>query len=248
MAVTWNPWHGCRPVSPGCQNCYVYAMDRLHGRDSSQIYRTRTFDLPLAKDRQGAFKIPSGTLVYTCFTSDFFLEEADPWRPRAWEIIRRRRDLQFLFITKRIHRFWDCIPSDWGSGYPNVHIGCTAEDQQRAEERLPLFLRAPICRRSIACEPLLGPIDLSPYLGPEITEVLAGGESGRHARVCDFQWILDLRSQCIQAQVPFAFHQTGAKLKKDGRLYTIPRSQQHPQARRANVDWNLRDRGPIDWE
>lgn len=59
-------------------------------------------------------------------------------------MIRRRPDLTFLFITKRIRRLSACLPPDWGAGYDNVHIGCTVEDQLRAEERLPVFLTLPI--------------------------------------------------------------------------------------------------------
>ncbi len=236
MSVTWNPWHGCRKISPGCQNCYVYRMDQAHGRDGSHIAKTANFSLPMARDRRGFWKIPPGELVYTCFTSDFFLEDADPWRPEAWAMIRRRQDLRFLFLTKRIHRFWDCIPDDWGEGYENVHICCTAEDQDRADFRLPLFRQAPIRYKSIACEPLLGPMDLRSYLGPWVQEVMVGGESGQQARVCDYAWVLSIREQCVQAGVAFSYHQTGARLWKDGRLYRIPRDQQHRQAKRAGID------------
>ena len=37
-------------------------------------------------------------------TVNELLEDADPWRPEAWEMMRRRRDLQFFFVTKRIDR------------------------------------------------------------------------------------------------------------------------------------------------
>lgn len=55
-------------------------------------------------------------LVYTCFSSDFLLEEADPWRGACWEMIRSRPDCSFLFLTKRIDRFAVCAPDDWGDG------------------------------------------------------------------------------------------------------------------------------------
>lgn len=235
-AWSWNPWHGCRKLSPGCQHCYVYRMDARHGRDASQVRRLQDFDLPLRRRRDGSYKIPPGELVYTCFTSDFLLEDADPWRPAAWEIIARRRDLRFLFITKRIHRLADCLPPDWGTGYPHVEICCTVEDAARAGERLPLFRQAPVCRRSIICEPLLGPIDLRPWLGKWVSLVMAGGESGPQARVCRYEWVLSLREQCREAGVPFRFRQTGALFEKDGRRYHIPRGEQYDQARRAGID------------
>lgn len=47
-------------------------------------------------------------------TSDFFIDEADQWRSDIWQIIKRRRDLDFFIITKRIHRFYEGLPEDWG--------------------------------------------------------------------------------------------------------------------------------------
>lgn len=241
MSVGWNLWHGCRKYSPGCQNCYVYRGDERYGRDPAVVRKTGDFDLPIRKDRHGAYKIPPGTLVYTCFTSDFFLEDADGWRGEAWRMIKRREDLSFFLITKRILRFPACVPDDWGDGYPNVSIACTVEDQQRADERLPVYRAAAIRTKAVICEPLLGPIDLSDWLGSWVSQVVAGGESGELARPCDYRWILSLRDQCRKAGVPFRFKQTGARLIKDGRLYRIPRAQQHRQAKKAGIDWDPLD-------
>lgn len=237
MAVNWNPWHGCHKLSPGCMNCYVYRMDAKREKDSSKVTKNKDFSLPLKRKRDGSYKIPSGEMIYTCFTSDFFVEDADPWREEAWKMMRERSDCRFLMITKRIDRFWSCIPEDWGQGYPNVHICCTAENQDRADYRLPLYKEAPIRYKSIICEPLLERMDLSPYLGDWVLEVIAGGESGNEARVCDYDWILDLREQCITKGVSFHFKQTGARFKKDGKYYRIKRQFQHKQARKAGIDW-----------
>lgn len=237
MSVTWNLWHGCHKISAGCAHCYVYRMDEKHGKDSSLVHKTGDFNLPVRRNRTGAYKIPAGELVYTCFTSDFLLEDADQWRQEAWQFIRERRDLTFLFITKRIHRFMDCLPEDWGGGYPNVCIGCTVENQERADFRLPLFRQAPIQHKIIICEPLLERVDLSPYLGSWVEQVVAGGESGQEARVCDYDWVLSLREECIRRQVAFRFKQTGARFRKDGRLYAVRRPYQHSQAAKAGIDY-----------
>ena len=61
------------------------------------------------------------------------------------------------------------------------------------------------------------------FLDDDIEDVSTGGESGIDARVCDYQWILDLRDQCISKNVSFRFHQTEARLLKDGRTYSIRR-------------------------
>ena len=235
--ANWNPWHGCRKFSPGCRHCYMYRTDERYGRDPSLIAKTQDFSLPVKKDRAGNWKLPSGTLVWTCFTSDFLLEDADAWRQEAWAMMHMRPDLSFFFITKRIHRLIQCLPPDWGAGYKNVHIACTVEDQERADCRLPLFQQAPVCQKTIVCSPLLEELDLTPYLGPWVEQVVAGGESGPEARICKFDWIRSLRAQCEQAGVAFRFQQTGAFFFKEGKYYHIPRKFQHLQARRANIDY-----------
>lgn len=119
----------------------------------------------MRRTRTGTYKIPAGSTVFTCFSSDFFVEEADPWRPEAWEMIRERSDLHFFMITKRIDRLEANLPPDWEAGYPHVTICCTVENQERADYRLPIYRDAPIRHKIIICEPLLGPIDLSPWPG-----------------------------------------------------------------------------------
>lgn len=234
---SWNPWHGCHKFSAGCQNCYVYRIDSRHGKDSSSISKTADFNLPLKKKRNGEFKIPPKSLVYACFTSDFLLEEADEWRINAWKMIRFRSDLHFMFITKRIHRLKSLLPDDWGDGYDNVTIGCTMENQDRVDFRLPIFKELPIKHKIIVCEPLLERIDLSNHLGEWVERVVVGGESGSEARVCNYDWILDLRSQCMEHHVSFYFKQTGAKFVKDEKLYRVKRQFQHSQARKSGISF-----------
>ena len=233
----WNPWHGCRKLSEGCRNCYVYRIDARHGRDSREVAKTSAFDFPVRRNRRGEYKLASGNTVYTCFSSDFFLEEADEWRPIAWEMIRERSDLHFFIITKRIDRFGIGLPVDWGEGYEHVTVCCTVENQDRADYRLPIYREMPIRHKQIVCEPLLEAVDLMPYLGSWVEQVIVGGESGGKARICDYGWILDLRRQCMERDVAFRFRQTGARLLKDGRVFRIPRSLQHVQACKAAIDF-----------
>ena len=234
----WNPWHGCKKLSPGCKNCYVYRRDEEVGRDASLVSQTKDFNLPLKKGRNHTFKLkPEDGTVYTCMTSDFFLNEADAWRDECWQMISLRKDLNFYIITKRIDRFSDCIPLDWKDGYDNVTICCTCENQEMADYRLPIFLSLPIKNKEIICEPILEEINLEKYLAPEIKCVIAGGESGNTARECNFDWILNLRKQCESKNVSFYFKQTGAKFIKDGKLYEIDRKFQLSQANKANVNY-----------
>ena len=247
--ANWNPWHGCRKVSAGCLHCYMHRMDDNRGIDGTIVRRTADFSLPARQNRQGGFKLEPGTMVYTCFTSDFLVEEADPWRQEAWAMMRQRADLTFFFITKRIERLERCAPPDWGAGYPNVFFGCTMENQQMADRRMPVFLAAPIARRTVICEPLLGSIELGRWLeGGRIFQLVVGGESGPEARVCDYRWILSLREQCLAAGVSFSFKQTGARFLKDGRLYRVPRGLQHAQAKKAGIDYLRRWDGSVTQE
>lgn len=233
----WNPWHGCHKLSAGCVNCYVYRTDGKHGIDSSVVVKTKSFGLPVRKKRDGSYKIGAGEMVYTCFSSDFFVEDADEWRGEAWEMIRSRPDLRFLIITKRIDRLQAVVPDDWGEGYDNVTICCTMENQERADYRLPIYRAAPVKHKIIVCEPLLSAVDLSPYLGAWVEQVIVGGESGREARTCHYDWVLGIRRQCVEHGISFRFRQTGARLLKDGQLYRIRRQFQHSQARKAGIDY-----------
>ena len=237
--LIWNPWHGCHKLSAGCQNCYVYRRDSQFGKDSSAVSQTANFDLPARKNRKQEYRLPAGEEIFTCGTSDFFLAEADDWRADAWRFIKQRPDLTFWIITKRIDRFMARLPADWGEGYANAHIGCTAENQDRADYRLPIFLRMPIRHRFIICEPLLEAVDLGPYLlADQIEQVIAGGESGPDGRLCRYDWVLSLREQCAARQIAFRFKQTGTHFQKGDKQYTIPRKKQMSQAHKAGIDWD----------
>lgn len=237
----WNPWHGCTKISPGCKYCYVYRQDEMYGSTvaSSLCRKTQAFGLPLKRRRDGSFKIPPGKLILTCFTSDFLLNDADPWRAECWRMMSLRKDCLFYFFTKRIDRLEECLPPDWGDGYDNVLVGCTVENQEMADYRLPIFRALPVRHKSIIVSPLLGHVDLSGHIDNTIEEVAVGGESGTRARPCNYDWILDLRRQCVEKDVPFRFHQTGAFFIKDGKTYRIQRGYQIEQARKAGIDYRI---------
>lgn len=235
MKTLWSPWHGCHKCSPGCANCYVYYLDKIRDKDASIVNRSKTnFNLPLKKNRKGDYKIPSGTEVATCFTSDFFLEEADSWRYEAWEIIKKRKDVNFLICTKRIERFDVSLPKDWHEGYSNVIIAVTAENQKMADIRVPILLNIKAKRKMILVAPILEYVDLKPYLKTgEIEQVSVGGESYQNARVCDFSWIKKIYLDCKLYNVKFDFHQTGSSFLKDGKLYKIKHHEEYQQAKKG---------------
>ena len=240
MEVTWNPWHGCTKYSEGCRNCYVYRQDEMFGRDSTICKKTNDFNLPIKKDRRGNYKIPSGSLIMTCFSSDFLLSDADSWRDECLEMMKTRSDCMFYFFTKRIERLNFSVPD-------NVIVGCTCENQKMADYRLPIFKKLNIKYKTIILAPMLEKMDISKYLGSDIYEVNVSGESGssqqiraQQVRALNYDWVLDIRNQCIKANVNFGFHQTGARFIKDGKEYFIERKYQLSQAKKADIDFTCK--------
>src|SRR5579863_217830 len=99
----WNPWIGCTKVSEGCALCYMYTLERRWGRDPEIVRRasSESFRAPLRWQRKAEGGPSARRLVFTCSLSDFFHEDADPWRPEAWEIVRRTPLLTYQILTKR---------------------------------------------------------------------------------------------------------------------------------------------------
>lgn len=233
----WNPWRGCRKCSEGCLYCYIHKGDAKRGINTVEIVKTKDFTKPVEKKKSGEYKMKSG-IVYLCFSTDFFIEEADGWRGECWKMIRQRQDCTFLFLTKRIDRFMDCIPDDWGSGYENVVVCCTIENQKNADYRLSIFKELPIKHKCITAQPLIEAINLEKYLdGIEL--VVVGGESDKNARPLDHDWVLDIREQCIRKKVNFEFRQCGTHFIKDGKNYMIQTRDLTKQAKLANIDYKV---------
>ena len=225
MHDIWNPWHGCVKCSEGCQNCYMYFLDRVHGRNGAEIYRTRAgFNYPLQTYKNGKYKIQSGELIRVCMTSDFFLEEADEWRNKAWDIMKERSDVKFFLLTKRPQRVKQCLPPDWGNGWENVFFNVTGENQRRADERIPILLDLPFKHKGIMCAPFIGEVSIEKYLSDgQIEQVICGGENYDGARPCNFEWVKKLRQECEKYNITFCFIETGTNFIKDGKKYHIPK-------------------------
>lgn len=244
MHDIWNPWHGCVKISEGCENCYMYFLDSQRGMDGSKIFRTKNgFDYPLQKDRRGNYKVKSGEKIRVCMTSDFFLPEADEWRPEAWEIMRLRSDVIFFLLTKRPQRIAECLPPDWGGGWENIFMNVTAENQRRADERIPILLSLPFKHKGVMCAPFIGEVSLKSYLATgQLEQVLCDGENYSGARPCNYDWVKRLHDECVEADVTFVFCGTGRRFIKDGRLYKIEgNGLQSDQAFKSGLSYKGRE-------
>ena len=141
--------------------------------------------------------------------------ELDHTRARLWPIIEQTPSLDWLLLTKRPQHVRRLAPWAPGAWPRNVWLGTTAETQRWANERIPRLLENQAAIHFASCEPLLGAIDLTRWLGvPQPTNtslnwVIAGGESGSKARPMNPAWAADLRDKCAAAGVPFHFKQWG---------------------------------------
>jgi len=214
--ASWNPWHGCEKVSPGCKFCYMFADKKRYGQDPTKVTRSSsaTFNAPL--------KWKEPRKIFTCSWSDWFIDKADPWRDEAWDIIRRTPHHIYQILTKRPERIKDHLPADWGEGWPNVWLGVSVEDQAR-KHRIDTLREIPASVRFLSCEPILedlGQLDLT-----GIAWVIAGGESGPGARPFDLDWGRNLIDQCAAAEVPIFVKQLGAVAVQTGKRVSLQDSK-----------------------
>lgn len=237
--VMWNPWHGCHKVSTGCAHCYMYSLDKSRGiLDSHIIKKTGQFNLPLKKHRDKTYVIPSNTKVMVCMTSDFFIEEADIFREKAWEMMEYRKDVLFMIPTKRPERVINTLPTWWGSGLENVWLNVSTENQEMAELRIPILLSLPFKHKGIMASPLLEEINIEKYLQyNKIEAVYAAGENYTGARKFDFDWAKSLQLQCKKYNTTFSLFETGSNFVKDGKRYNIPISKQKEQALKSGLNF-----------
>lgn len=239
---SWSPWHGCQRVSPGCEHCYAEAGSvrnpgvlGVWGPQGTRVI-SKSWDKPLAWDR-AARKAGERRRVFPSLCDPFEdREELVNPRIKFFDLIRRTPDLDWLLLTKRPEHAKQWLEGSRVQGLwplPNVWLGVSVEDQKRADERIPVLLEIPAAVRYLSLEPLLGPVDVAPYLEgawcadadpdspgrecPGIDWCIVGGESGRAARPCDVAWIRSIRDQCKAADVPVFVKQLGANAIDSGR-------------------------------
>jgi protein gp37 len=183
----------------------MYRDQLRFGKDPTQVVKaaTDTFMAPFWH-----WKEPRK--VFVCSWSDFFIEEAGPWRDAAWQIIHDLAPQHtYQILTKRPERIAQCLPADWGKGYPNVWLGVTAENQDQWDLRVGKLRRTPAAVHFVSVEPMLSAIDATDDLPeadnpnpPDMSWVIIGTESGPQRRPARGVWVQNLVNQCRAVQVP----------------------------------------------
>lgn len=212
---TWNPVTGCTKISPGCKNCYAERMAfRLQAM--GQPNYVNGFDLTLHEhmlERPLHWKKPQ--LIFVNSMSDLFHKDVpETYIQRVFDVMRRAHWHQFQVLTKRSERLLALDSMiDWPK---NVWMGVSVETEKYIF-RIDHLRRTRASIKFLSLEPLLGPLPQLNLSG--VDWVIVGGESGPKARPIRQEWVLDIRDQCLQSNVPFFFKQWGGVNKKrNGRL------------------------------
>jgi len=167
---TWSPIMGCTPISEACENCYALSLiNRFKGRkgwpetDDGVTLMHERLDQPLR------WKQPKR--IFVCSMSDLFHEDVPfDYIDRVWRVMDNAPRHTFMILTKRPERlreYWQYREKRSladGIAFSNVWLGVTAENQQRLRQRLPVLLTVRAAVHFVSIEPMLGPIDLTPWL------------------------------------------------------------------------------------
>lgn len=232
---TFNPWHGCAKVYPGCKNCYAETLTNRWGGDHWGIHAGRKFmsdaywKKPIQWNKK-AEKAGRIDRVFSASMADVFEIHSDPAineqmneaRYRLFKTITETPSLMWLLLTKRPENIINLVPITWVVEFPeNVCIMTSVENQYQADTRIPHLLTVPAKYRGLSVEPLLDSVNLShwfltSYNGEVFVEssesqiqwVIVGGESGPKARPMHPDWAREIRDQC-EGVTNFFFKQWG---------------------------------------
>ena len=238
---TWNPVTGCTKISEGCRNCYAERIARRFSCEpfDEVEYHEERLNQPLhwRKPRR----------IFVCSVSDLFHEKVSDielgkifftmalayWH--TFMVLTKRPARMYEILSKLTGEFWATFdfnysrygcaflpPGDLKRAFPlrNIWLGVTAENQEMADERIPILLQTPAAVRFVSVEPMLEKVDIYKYL-TELNWVICGAESGPGARPFDMDWARDLKNQCKLAYVPkFPFFLKQGRI--DGQLVKMP--------------------------
>jgi protein gp37 len=221
---TFNPWHGCTRVSPGCVNCYAETFDKRVGGDHwgpgkpRREFGIKHWNEPLkwdAKAAAGEF----GRKVFCASMADIFdVEAPEGQRERLWELIRGTPNLIWQLLTKRVEGY-EAMPLDILENF-SVWKGFTAEDQERYDERWHQMKRWPGITWC-SYEPAIGPLTTF-KVWHKPNWFVFGGESGNGRRPCEEAWARNLLKECRDRNIPFFMKQMSARTPDEGKALIPP--------------------------
>jgi protein gp37 len=235
--LTWNPVSGCSKVSPGCKNCYA---EKIAHRFAGSKAFPEGFKVTTHEERlEKPWRRRRPARVFVNSMSDLFHPDV-PFHfiGRVFGNMHSARQHTFQILTKRPARMLEFIEwyrEEWLGGargfadawpreYQHVWLGVSVEDQQRADERIPLLLQTPAAVRFVSLEPLLGPVDLSRLVYDStcvidglrgecgwptphepcnrLDWIIVGAETGPGARPCEHKWAEHILVQAWSDKVP----------------------------------------------
>lgn len=244
--ATWSPVIGCTKVSAGCKHCYAEReVETRWSKNPKSIWYGRSFTDVLCRPEAIAgagsplrwrkprriFVCPRADLFHIEVPFDFIADvfgvmAATPQHTyqvltkrsdRAWWLLARAGSPTFVEVVEECAAMYRDAAVVWP--LPNVHLGVSIEDQPSADERIGNLLKTPAAVRWVSAEPLLGAVDLRPYLDgsfsnadisrPDLDWVVVGGESGPDARPMHPDWVRQIRDDCNDTRVPLMFKQWG---------------------------------------
>ncbi len=214
--ATWNPVTGCTKISPGCDHCYAERLSERFRGTAGHPFESG-FDLTLRPERlEQPLRWQQPRMIFVNSMSDLFHKDIpQEFIARVFDTMERADWHTYQVLTKRSSLMRNFLRGRYGSSPGTTHMwfGVSIEDGTKLS-RVRHLQDSPAGIRFLSIEPLIGPIGTIDLAG--INWVIAGGESGPHARPMQREWVRDIRDQCRAAEVPFFFKQWGGLRPKSG--------------------------------
>jgi protein gp37 len=247
--ATWNPIRGCTKISPGCKHCYAERFaERFRGIPGHPF--EQGFDLQLVPEKLSEpLRWATPRMIFVNSMSDLFHSGVpEEYVKAVVRVMLSARWHTYQVLTKRSKRMLQLLsgPLDGAAQGGHIWWGVSVEDKKHGLPRIADLQATPAKVRFLSIEPLLE--DLGPIPLEGVSWVIVGGESGPGARPMREEWVLSIKEQCDEANIPFFFKQWGGVRKKltgrslRGRTYdSFPARRRNPVLRRE-----VRDRCAAD--